>query len=98
MYAISRREFSVAETDHDPVRQKGCVKEARGVKYVSIVWRCRAGGACVRLSITVGMSAIGLSMAETTFDVVWVSFCFGCDDLYHVEDVQLNASQLSIEA
>lgn len=45
-----------------PVRQKGCVKEAEGVKYVSRVLRWVEGGDCVRRWITWGISACGSSM------------------------------------
>jgi hypothetical protein len=41
---------------HFPVRQKGCVKDASGVKYFSMVARWRAGGDCVRRWIIVGIS------------------------------------------
>jgi hypothetical protein len=35
-----------------PVRQNGCVNEALGAKYVSIVSRCIEGGDCVSRWIT----------------------------------------------
>ena len=47
-----------------PVRQKGCVKEAEGVKYVSRVLRWVEGGDCVRRWITWGISASVLGLAE----------------------------------
>lgn len=40
----------------EPVRQKGWMKEAEGVKYRSRVARCREGGVWVRLWITWGIS------------------------------------------
>ncbi len=40
-----------------PVRQKGCVKEALGVKYFSIVARWVLGGDCVRAWMMWGISA-----------------------------------------
>lgn len=52
-----------------PVRHKGCVKEALGVKYFSIVARWMLGGDCVRawmmwgISATVGVS-YGVRMVE----------------------------------
>ena len=46
-----------------PVRQNGCVKEAEGVKYFSMVLRWVEGGDCVRRWIIWGISA----------SVVWVS-------------------------
>ena len=39
-----------------PVRQKGCVKLALGVKYLSMVARWREGGDCVRRWIMWGIS------------------------------------------
>ena len=46
-----------------PVRQNGCVKEAEGVKYFSMVLRWVEGGDCVRRWIIRGISA----------SVAWVS-------------------------
>ena len=46
-----------------PVRQNGCVKEAEGVKYFSMVLRWVEGGDCVKRWITWGISA----------SVAWVS-------------------------
>lgn len=47
MARIKNLEFSQV-----PVRHSGCVKEALGVKYVSMVCRCWEGGDCVRRWMT----------------------------------------------
>ena len=39
-----------------PVRHKGCVNEALGVKYLSMHWRCMLGDAVQRVLITEGIS------------------------------------------
>jgi hypothetical protein len=49
--AIKRREFGQLH-----VLQKGWVKDASGVKYVSIVSRWTEGGDCVRRWIIAGIS------------------------------------------
>jgi hypothetical protein len=51
MRSISHRELLQL-----PVRQKGCVKDALGVKYVSTVSRWIEGGDCVRRCIMPGIS------------------------------------------
>jgi hypothetical protein len=48
-YVISTSHLELAQL---PVRQNGCVNEALGVKYVSIVSRCIDGGDCVRRWMT----------------------------------------------
>jgi hypothetical protein len=47
-----------------PVRQKGCVKEALGVKYVSIAFLWMAGGAVHKVCMIPGISVTGLSMFD----------------------------------
>lgn len=42
-----------------PVRQNGCMNEALGVKYVSMVSRCTEGGDSVRRWITPAISFAG---------------------------------------
>ena len=51
-----------------PVRQNGCVKEAEGVKYFSMVLRWVEGGDCVRRWIIWGISA---SVAWVSGWVMW---------------------------
>ena len=50
-----------------PVRQKGCVKAASGVKYVSIALRCADGGVCVSWRITPSISFAGLETCQPSF-------------------------------
>ena len=46
-----------------PVRHNGCVKDAVGVKYVSIACRCTLGGAVHSVVITPAMSFTGSSIS-----------------------------------
>ena len=47
-----------------PVRHKGCVKDAVGVKYVSTACRCTLGGAVHSVVITPVMSFTGSSISR----------------------------------
>jgi len=47
------------EPSKEPVRQKGCVRDASGVKYVSMAFLCFASVPVVRVWITEGISRTG---------------------------------------
>ena len=53
-----------------PVRQSGCVNEAEGVKYFSMVLRWVEGGDCVRRWITWGISASVLGLVVGCFGMM----------------------------
>lgn len=56
------------EKDHEPVAQKGWVKEEVGMKYFWMAARCRLGGACVRVWIMPEISKGGSSIVGEVFE------------------------------
>ena len=65
---MSQREWSKL-----PVRHKGCVKEALGVKYLSMHWRCMLGDAVQSVLITDGISNTKECQNKSSFGVMYFS-------------------------
>lgn len=71
LYQRYIHQISHLEPSKLPVRQKGCVNDALGVKYFSMVARWVEGGLCVSRWIIWGISVSGCRESGSVWVMVW---------------------------